>query len=111
MRDFFEEPLIAIDMPEGNLVLTFDDGPSERANVLGEYLARRGIQAVFFVVGKRVEEFPDQLRRLHRMGHTIGNHTYSLVYDSSSSNRRINCSLRSTARSEILCRSAISRLA
>lgn len=79
MSDFFAEPLLALDMPEGCLALTFDDGPCEQSGALGEYLLRYGIRAVFFVVGRRVEAFPRQTQLLSDMGHTLGNHTYSHV--------------------------------
>jgi peptidoglycan/xylan/chitin deacetylase (PgdA/CDA1 family) len=79
MSDFFAEPLLALDMPEGCVALTFDDGPCEQSGALGEYLLQHEIRAVFFVVGKRIEAFPKQTQLLSEMGHTLGNHTYSHV--------------------------------
>jgi peptidoglycan/xylan/chitin deacetylase (PgdA/CDA1 family) len=79
MSEFFNQPLLALDMPEGSLALTFDDGPTRQSGLLGEYLFNLGIQAVFFVTGKRAKAFPQQLRRLAETGHVLGNHTYSHV--------------------------------
>jgi peptidoglycan/xylan/chitin deacetylase (PgdA/CDA1 family) len=79
MADFFRQPLLALDMPEGSLALTFDDGPTRQSGLLGEYLSNLGIKAVFFVTGKRAKALPEQLRRLAEMGHIVGNHTYSHV--------------------------------
>jgi len=65
--------------PEANqLVLTFDDGPdreytSEILNTLEEY----GVPAAFFVVGARVMESPDLVRRMIDEGHEIASHTFS----------------------------------
>ena len=42
-----------------------------------EVLARHGVQATFFVVGKRVEEHPELTRDLFRRGHELGNHSWS----------------------------------
>ena len=59
-----------------NVALTFDDGPSPRwtPQVL-DILAARGIHATFFVVGRRVAESPQLLRRIVAEGHTVANHT------------------------------------
>lgn len=58
--------------------LTFDDGPDERytPKVLN-ILKRFQVKASFFLVGKRVERYPDIVRRILEEGHDIGNHTYS----------------------------------
>jgi peptidoglycan/xylan/chitin deacetylase (PgdA/CDA1 family) len=60
------------------VALTFDDGPHpiSTPDVLA-LLASRGVKATFFVNGRRVEQFPDLIRRIVSQGHTIGNHTYS----------------------------------
>ena len=60
-----------------SIALTFDDGPSEGSLQLIDYLAAEGISATFFQCGKNVERHPEIARRIHEMGHEIGNHTYS----------------------------------
>jgi peptidoglycan/xylan/chitin deacetylase (PgdA/CDA1 family) len=42
-----------------------------------EYLAREDVHATFFQCGKNVERHPDIARTIWKMGHDIGNHTYS----------------------------------
>lgn len=60
------------------VVLTFDDGPNiSYTNSVLDILGRYGIPATFFVVGQRVEQYPEVVRRIGQEGHTIGNHTYS----------------------------------
>jgi peptidoglycan/xylan/chitin deacetylase (PgdA/CDA1 family) len=62
------------------LALTYDDGPNERwTPLLLDLLARHGVKATFFVVGKYVEQRPDLVRRVVEEGHALGNHTYSHV--------------------------------
>lgn len=58
--------------------LTFDDGPTKVATpkVL-DVLKEENIKATFFVIGYRVEEFPDITKRAYEEGHFIANHTYS----------------------------------
>jgi peptidoglycan-N-acetylglucosamine deacetylase len=60
------------------VALTFDDGPhSRRTPALLEALAAAGARATFFVVGVRVEESPELLRRMTDEGHEVANHSYS----------------------------------
>ena len=62
----------------GTVVLTFDDGPDPRwTPEILDVLDRHDVPATFFVVGSRVVENPDVVRRIHREGHEIGSHTYS----------------------------------
>ncbi|MGQ9727613.1 MAG: polysaccharide deacetylase family protein, partial [Candidatus Fervidibacter sp.] len=60
------------------VALTFDDGPHPlfTPQVL-DILKRYGIKATFFLIGKRVEKFPEIARRIVFEGHEVGNHTYS----------------------------------
>jgi peptidoglycan-N-acetylglucosamine deacetylase len=60
------------------VALTFDDVPDPRftPQVL-DVLKRKHVHATFFVVGTRMLKHPDLLRRIHREGHDIGNHSYS----------------------------------
>lgn len=60
------------------LALTYDDGPNPRwTPELLDLLARHGVKATFFVVGKYVEREPELVRRTLAEGHALGNHTYS----------------------------------
>ena len=58
------------------IALTIDDGPDPGVTpqVL-EVLARRGVQATFFVIGERAQRYPDLCREIMRRGHAIENHT------------------------------------
>lgn len=58
--------------------LTFDDGPTKVATkkVL-DILKEEDVKATFFVIGYRVEEFPELVKRAYDEGHLICNHTYS----------------------------------
>lgn len=60
------------------VALTFDDVPDPRftGQVL-DVLKRKGVRATFFVVGTRAKKHPALVRRIHREGHSIGNHSYS----------------------------------
>ncbi len=60
------------------VAVTFDDGPHPAVTpwILRE-LARRGIKATFFLVGKQALCYPDLVQAIARAGHEIGVHGFS----------------------------------
>ena len=61
--------------------LTFDDGPSKTVTpLILDLLKKENVKANFFVLGSRVEQNPEVLRRIYEEGHFIGNHGYSHKY-------------------------------
>ena len=61
--------------------LTFDDGPSKKITVpILDLLKEQNIKASFFVLGNRVELYPDIVKREYEEGHYIANHGYSHIY-------------------------------
>lgn len=60
--------------------LTFDDGPEgEITDWVLDMLKTYGFKATFFCKGEKAVENSEQLRRIIKEGHTIGNHTYSHI--------------------------------
>ena len=60
------------------IALTFDDGPNVACTGrLLDGLKERNVKATFFVIGKNVKANPKLIKRIHKEGHMIGNHTYS----------------------------------
>lgn len=58
------------------IALTFDDGPHPSSlNRILDVLQERRIKATFFLVGRRIQEHPDAVRRILEAGHDVGNHT------------------------------------
>ncbi|MFQ8989224.1 MAG: polysaccharide deacetylase family protein [Intestinibacter sp.] len=58
--------------------LTFDDGPTNRCTPdILDILKENHIPATFFVIGQRVEQNPELVKRAYKEGHFIVNHTYS----------------------------------
>lgn len=60
------------------VALTFDDGPHPvyTPQVL-DILEQYKVKATFFLIGRRVERYPQIARQIVVKGHEIGNHTYS----------------------------------
>ncbi|MGG4144600.1 polysaccharide deacetylase family protein [Paenibacillus algorifonticola] len=60
------------------VALTFDDAPDPRITpAILDILAKHHVQATFFLVGTRAEKHPEIVKRIHREGHVIGNHSYN----------------------------------
>jgi peptidoglycan/xylan/chitin deacetylase (PgdA/CDA1 family) len=60
------------------IALTFDDGPHpEYTFQVLELLNKYKATATFFLIGSRVQEHPEIVRRIAEDGHTIGNHSYT----------------------------------
>lgn len=62
------------DRPE--IALTFDDGPHDLiCSDLLDVLKQHHVKATFFMVGARMAERPELVRRMVAEGHEVGNHT------------------------------------
>jgi len=58
--------------------LSFDDGPEPgHTPKLLDTLARHDVKASFFLVGEKIEQYPEIVQRIVADGHMIGNHSYS----------------------------------
>jgi peptidoglycan/xylan/chitin deacetylase (PgdA/CDA1 family) len=62
---------------KSQLTLTFDDGPSTYTNDVAVYLNSLGIKATFFMIGQNMVQFPDIVKNVFNLGHSIGVHTYT----------------------------------
>ena len=64
--------------PSRKLALTYDDGPNDpHTPALLDVLARHGVHATFFLIGRYVERRPDIVASLVGAGHVVGNHTFT----------------------------------
>jgi peptidoglycan/xylan/chitin deacetylase (PgdA/CDA1 family) len=62
----------------GEVVLTFDDGPSRQSTpAVLEALAEHCTRATFFMVGRMAIADPDLVREVAARGHTVASHTFS----------------------------------
>lgn len=69
LKEFSNKKLIAF---------TFDDGPSYiGTNKLLDNLDKYNARVTFFVVGSRINNYTDTLKRAYDMGNLIGSHTYN----------------------------------
>jgi peptidoglycan/xylan/chitin deacetylase (PgdA/CDA1 family) len=69
-----KKPLLA----NGEVVLTFDDGPSRAyTRLILEALAAQCTKATFFMVGRMAISDPEMAKEVARQGHTVATHTWS----------------------------------
>jgi peptidoglycan/xylan/chitin deacetylase (PgdA/CDA1 family) len=65
-------------LADGEVVLTFDDGPLRAYTVpVLEALAAHCTKATFFLVGRMAVADPEMVKEYDRRGHTVGTHTWS----------------------------------
>src|SRR5258708_10130379 len=73
------------------IALTYDDGPNDPHTLkLLDVLAKHGVQATFFMIGRYVQKQPEIARAVAQAGHVIGNHTFShplLIFESAARTR------------------------
>lgn len=82
----------AVSQAKGTVYLTFDDGPVRPSTPIAirrgddqsldgdtpavlDALRKHRAKATFFVVGEQVRRYPGLVRRAHRQGHSVHNHT------------------------------------
>jgi peptidoglycan/xylan/chitin deacetylase (PgdA/CDA1 family) len=83
--------------PSGSVALTYDDGPvAGRTNVILAALDWAGVKATFFMIGSRVERFPEVAEDVVRRGHAVANHTWAHVDLVGLSDGEIVASVRDT---------------
>jgi peptidoglycan/xylan/chitin deacetylase (PgdA/CDA1 family) len=62
---------------EHEVALTFDDGPSPTYTCqILSLLKKYHVKATFFVLGRKVEQYPQVIKTMLQEGHEVGNHTY-----------------------------------
>jgi len=65
-------------VPDRVAALTFEDGPDPRwTPAVLDALAEADVRATFFVVGSRVNQHPDLVRRMVAEGHEVGAQTFT----------------------------------
>ncbi|SFT21814.1 polysaccharide deacetylase family protein [Paenibacillus sp. BC26] len=70
-----------VPLNEKKIALTFDDGPyPEMTNDILDLLKLYNAKATFFVLGYRVKQFPELIKREIAEGHEVANHTYSHAF-------------------------------
>lgn len=59
------------------VALTFDDGPTKNVEQILPLLDKYHAKATFFLIGNEIEKNPEEAANIVKVGHQVGNHTYS----------------------------------
>jgi len=74
----FEREFNGMTLDKGEIVLTFDDGPSRKYTpIVHETIKKLGIPAGFFEIGECVDDAPQLTQGLAADGYVIANHSWS----------------------------------
>jgi peptidoglycan/xylan/chitin deacetylase (PgdA/CDA1 family) len=69
-------PQVAV--PSKYVLLTFDDGPDPKYTPqILDILETYGAKATFFEVGREISRHPELTLRIHQLGHSVQNHTWT----------------------------------
>ncbi|OBZ09511.1 polysaccharide deacetylase family protein [Bacillus sp. FJAT-26390] len=83
-RYFYEkrgEIVWEVPSEDKKIALTFDDGPyPATTDIILDLLKKYDAKATFFVLGNKVERFPETIKREIAEGHEVANHTFNHVY-------------------------------
>lgn len=64
--------------PSKRVALTFDDGPDPKVTMqILETLEKYNAKATFFMLGSRVEFYPEIAKNVQAAGHELGNHSWT----------------------------------
>lgn len=75
---FYIKSYCAGDRQQKWVAFSFDDGPdSQNTPFILDLLKQHGIRAAFFVVGKKLENEMEIIRRIDQEGHIMGGHSFS----------------------------------
>ncbi len=66
---------ISYNIPEGNVALTFDDGPSKHTTKITDILKQYNVGGTFFFTGTNIKKYPDSIKYVASNGYSIGSHS------------------------------------
>lgn len=69
---------IEVLLSDGEVVLTFDDGPDpRRTRTVLDLLDKHCTKATFFLLGREAKRYPDIVREIAARGHSLGGHSFT----------------------------------
>ncbi|WP_213818189.1 polysaccharide deacetylase family sporulation protein PdaB [Garciella nitratireducens] len=69
-------PIYSVDTPEKRIAISFDAAwGDEFTQQILDILENYHVKSTFFLVGMWVDEYPEQVKKIHDAGHDIGNHS------------------------------------
>lgn len=92
-------PIYKVDTDKKEIALTFDISYNERnIDEILDILDKYNVKATFFVVGKWIDKNEEVVKKIHKNGHEIGNHSYSHTDFNKISEEEIKKELETTSK-------------
>ncbi len=66
-----------IDRDKPMVALTFDDGPGKRTGELLDALEKYDAHATFFMLGQKVSQYKDAVKKMKKIGCELGSHSFN----------------------------------
>lgn len=71
-----ELPIYSVGTDEKKIALSFDAAwGNEDTQTILDILAKHNVKVTFFMTGGWVEQYPEDVKRIHEAGHDLGNHS------------------------------------
>lgn len=81
IKEYYGREIIRISTTKKAVALTFDAGANAQGvDKVLPILEQNGIKGTFFLTGKFIEKYPDQVKEIIATGGDLGNHTYDHPY-------------------------------
>jgi len=77
LKQLFPSIIWDLENQDVRLRISFDDGPSQHTHEILDILDAHQTKASFFCLGRQVEKYPEQYKRIKASGHLIGHHGYA----------------------------------
>lgn len=69
-------PIYCVDRSDNKVAITFDAAwGADKTQKILDVCHRYGVKATFFLVGFWIDNYPDMVKKIDEMGHTIGTHS------------------------------------
>ncbi|MFC5540360.1 MAG: polysaccharide deacetylase family protein [Bacilli bacterium] len=69
------DDFLTFSIPDGNVALTFNDGPTKYTQAIVDVLKEKEVGGTFFFIGYNVQKHPDIVEYVHTNGFSIGSHS------------------------------------
>ncbi len=92
-----ELPIYSVETEEKKIAISFDAAwGDEFTDDILETLDKYNVKTTFFLVGFWVDKYPDMVKKIHEMGHEVGNHSTTHPHMSKLSKEQIISELNTT---------------
>ena len=80
-KDNIDENIVELDPNKPTVAITYDDGPTyDKTNYILDIFEENKMKATFFMLGQKMNQYPNLVKMAYSRGHEVGSHTYDHKY-------------------------------